>query len=93
MECNIRDVTSGVPQMACWGELSIVIYGIVAYIQMAAASHTGEIPSYLDTDPEFQHWPFKSGSSNSDLFDTGQSGWLPPGTGEITISEWSCRAS
>ena len=24
MECNIRDVTSGVPQMACWGEFYIV---------------------------------------------------------------------
>ena len=62
MECNIRDVTSGVPQKACWGEFSIVIYGNMAYVQTDAASHTGEIPSYLDTDPEFQHWPFNIGS-------------------------------
>ena len=52
MECNIRDVMSGVPQMACWGEVSIVVYGNMACVQTAAASHTGEIPSCLDTDPE-----------------------------------------
>ena len=28
MECNIRDVRSGVPQKACWDEFTIVIYGI-----------------------------------------------------------------
>ena len=62
MECNIRDVTSGVPQKACWGEFSIVIYGNMAYVQTAAASRTGEIPSYLDTVLEFQHWPFTVGT-------------------------------
>ena len=65
MECNIRDVTSGVPQMACLGNLSIVIYGNMAYVQRAAASHAGEIPSCLDTNPELQHWLFNIGSLNS----------------------------
>ena len=59
MECNIRDITSGVPQMASWGEFSIVIFGNMAFVQMAAASRTGEILSCLDTDPEFLHQAFK----------------------------------
>ena len=57
--CNIRDVTSGGPQMACWGEFSIVIYRNMAYIQTAAASCGGEIPSCLGIDPEFHHQPFQ----------------------------------
>ena len=67
MECNIRDVTSGVPKMACWGEFSIIIYRNMAYVQMAAASHTGEILSCLDTDPEFQHQPFQRWLTNEGL--------------------------
>ena len=55
MECNICDVIFGVSQMAYWGEFYIVIYGSMAYVQTAAASCTGEIPSCLGTDPEFQH--------------------------------------
>ena len=35
--CGIRDVTSGVPWKACWGEFSTAIYENVAYVQMAAA--------------------------------------------------------
>ena len=96
MECNIRDVMSGVPQKACWGEFSIDIYENMAYVQMAAALRTGEIPSCLHTDPEFQHWPFNIGSLKvpPDLLDTAQSGRLPPpGTGGITIGERSHRAS
>ena len=42
MECNIRDVTSGVPQKACWDEFSIVIYGNMACVQTAAVSHTAK---------------------------------------------------
>ena len=48
--------------MASWGEFFIVIYGNMAYVQKAAASRTREIremPSCLDTDPEFQHRPFQ----------------------------------
>ena len=59
MDVNIRDVTSGVPRMACWGEFSIVNIGNMAHVQTAAASRTGEIPSWLDTDLEFQHRPFQ----------------------------------
>ena len=62
MECNIHDVTSGVSQKLCWGIFSIIIYGNMAYIQTAAASRTGEIPSCLDTNPECQHWPFNVGT-------------------------------
>ena len=39
-----------------------LLYGTgptAAYVQTAAASCTGEIPSYLDTDPEFQRRPFQ----------------------------------
>ena len=91
----IRDVMSGVSQMAYWGEFSIVIYGNVANVQTAAAaSHAGKIPSCLDTDPEFQHRPFQQWQIElrPTLLDTGQSGWLPPGTRGITIGERSCRA-
>ena len=28
---RIRDVTSGVPRKACWGEFSIAIYGNIAF--------------------------------------------------------------
>ena len=56
----IRDVTSGVPQMTCWGEFYIVTYcGNMAYVQTAAASRGREIPSCLGTNPEFQHRPFQ----------------------------------
>ena len=93
MECNICDVMSGVPQMACWGEFYIVIYGNMAHIQTAAALCTGEIPSCLNTDPEFQHQPFQQWyiKLHPTLLDTGQSGQLPPGTRGITIGERSCR--
>ena len=69
-------------QKACWGEFSIVIHGNMVYVQTAAASHTGEIPSCLDTDPEFQHRPFQQWQIElrPTLLDTGQSGRLPPGT-------------
>ena len=92
MECNI--VMSGVPQMACWGEFSIVICGNMAYVQMAATSRTGKYQAAFT--------PIQSSSiglstvvvrTPSDLFDTGQSGRLPPGTGGITIGERSCRSS
>ena len=43
----------------------LLLYENMAYVQTAAASCTGEIPSCLDTDPEFQHRPFNSGNSNS----------------------------
>ena len=59
MECSICDVTSGVPRKACCGKFSIAIYGNMAYVQTAAASCTGKIPSCLDTDPDFQHQPFQ----------------------------------
>ena len=36
----------------------LLLYGNMAYVQTAAASCTGEIPSCLDTNPEFQHRPF-----------------------------------
>ena len=37
-----------------------LLYGNMAYIQTDAALCTGEISSCLDTDPEFQHWPFQT---------------------------------
>ena len=56
---GIRDVTSGVPWKACWGEFSIgIIYGKTAYVQTAAVFAYRRIPSCLDTDLEIQHWPF-----------------------------------
>ena len=54
---GIHDVTSGVPRKAFWGEFSIAIYGNVAYVQTAAAFAYRRIPSCLDADLEFQHWP------------------------------------
>ena len=39
-----------------------MVYGSMAYVQTAAALCTGEIPSCLDTDLEFQHWPFQQNS-------------------------------
>ena len=63
MDCNICGVMSGVPQKACCSEFSIVIcMGTWPTFKTAAASHAGEIPSWPHTDPEFQHWPFNSGS-------------------------------
>ena len=50
---------SGVPRKACWGEVSIAMYGNITYIQIAAAFAYWTIPSYLDVDLEFQHWPFQ----------------------------------
>ena len=55
---GIRDVTSGVPRKACWGEFSIGIYGNTAYVQTAAVFVYRRIPSCLDADLEIQHWPF-----------------------------------
>ena len=70
--CGIHDVTSGVPQKACWGEFSIVIYGNMAYVQMAAAFAYMGIPSCLDTNLEFQHRPFQQWQSElrATFFDT-----------------------
>ena len=62
MECSICDVTSGVLAGA---NFPLLLYENTAYVQTAAASCTGEIPSCLDTDPEFQHRSFNSGNSNS----------------------------
>ena len=43
----------GVPQNVCWDEFSIVIYGNIAYVQMAAVFMYKRTPSCLDTDLEF----------------------------------------
>ena len=82
MECTIHDVTPGVPILYC-------LYGNMDYVHTAAASRTGEIPSCLDTNPEFQHQPFQQWQIElrPTLIDTGQSGWVPPGTRRITIGE------
>lgn len=50
---GIRDVTSGVPQKACWAEFSIIYMGTWPTFE-CAASCAEEIPSCLGTDPEFQ---------------------------------------
>ena len=65
MECSIRDVMSGVPQKPAGANSPFLLHGNMAYVQTAATLCTGEIPSCLDTDPEFQHSLFNSGSSNS----------------------------
>ena len=62
---GIRDVTSGVPRKASWGEFSIAIYGNIAYVQMAAAFACRRIPSCLDADLEFQYRPFQQEASDS----------------------------
>ena len=50
---------SGVPWKAYWGKFSIAIHGEIAYVQTAAAFAYRRIPSCLDADLEFQHWPFQ----------------------------------
>ena len=67
----------------------------MVYVPTAATLCTGEILSCLDTDAEFQHWPFQQWQFElrPTLFDTGQSGRLPSGTGGITIGKRSSRAS
>ena len=55
---GIRDVTSGVPQKACWAEFSIIYMGTWPTFE-CAASCAEEIPSCLGTDPKFQHRPFQ----------------------------------
>ena len=70
----------------------LLLYENMAYVQMAAASckyRAASIPiqsSSIGLSTVVVRTP-------SDLFDTGRSGRLPPGTGGITIGERSCRAS
>ena len=59
MECSIHDVMSGVPRKPAGANSPFLLYGNMTYVQTAAASCAGEIPSCLDTDPEFQHQPFQ----------------------------------
>ena len=64
-------------------------------LQTAATSSTREIPSCLDTDPEFQHPPFQQCQFELRVtfLDANQSGWLPPGAEGITVGEGNSRAS
>ena len=73
----------------------LLLYGNIAYVQTAAASCIGGIPSCLDGNLEIQHPPFQQWQFelHVTLFDSGQSGQLPPGAGGITIGEQSSRAS
>ena len=49
-----RDVTSGVPRKACWGEFSIAMCGNVAYVQTAAAFAYRGIPNSVVADRSVQ---------------------------------------
>ena len=58
-----RDVTSGVPRMACCIKFSIatcVYMGTKPYVQTTAPSCIGEIPSCLDTDLELSALAFST---------------------------------
>ena len=53
MECNALNVVYVTSRLGCLGRPA------GANVQTAAASCTGEIPSCLDTHPDFQHQPFQ----------------------------------
>ena len=89
------DVTPGVPQKVCSSKFSIGVDWNVTCFQTAATLRTREIPSCLDTDPEFQHRPFQQCWFElcATFLDTEQNSQLPPGAEGIIIDEGNSRAS